>query len=146
MLIQLLFLSFTPNVKANLKIPTQYYQDLDLNSTYVYDVIQFNGPIEWYNISWGFEGEANTNQGGQIKVNFTGNYDKHPFDTSIFNNPIPWIDIEILEKKLTILETNFTLTNISNTEAALNLMLGYNNFQSGFFHLNIIWFFCRAPF
>jgi len=132
MLIQLLFLSFTPNVKANPEIPTQYYQDLDLNNTYEYNVIQFNGPIEWYNMSWGFEGEANTNQGGQIKVNFTGNYDKHPFDTSIFNDPIPWIDIEILEKNLAVLETNFTLANISNTEVALNLMLGYNNFQSGF--------------
>ena len=47
-------------------------------------------------------------------------------------NPIPWLDIKILEKSLGALKTNFTLSNRSNSEVAYNLILGFNQFQSGF--------------
>ncbi|MFX0041361.1 MAG: DUF4430 domain-containing protein [Candidatus Hodarchaeota archaeon] len=136
-LIQLLFLSFTPTVKANREIANQYFQDLDLDKTYVYNVSQFGDPVSWYNFTPypedSFEGNWRTNPGGQIKINFTGFYNKDPNDWgNIFDDPIPWLDIEILEYNLSVLDTNFTLSNRSNSEVARALTLGYNMFQPGF--------------
>jgi len=133
---QLLFQSAIPTVKANSSIPTPYYQDLDINGTYIYNVTLFGGPTGWYNFTpWpnSFEGDWETTPGGQIKINFTGFYDKDPNDRgSIFGNPIPWLDIEILEYNVGSLTTNFTLNNRSNSEVARALTLGFNYFQSGF--------------
>ncbi|MHA1985022.1 MAG: DUF4430 domain-containing protein [Promethearchaeota archaeon] len=133
---QIIFQSAIPTVKANGSIPTPYYQDLDINGTYVYNVTLFGGPAGWYNFTpWpnSFEGNWETTPGGQIKINFTDFYDKDPNDWgSTFGDPIPWLDIEILEYNAGSLTTNFTLNNRSNSEVARALTLGFNYFQSGF--------------
>ncbi|MFX1320273.1 MAG: DUF4430 domain-containing protein [Promethearchaeota archaeon] len=136
-LIQLLFLSFTPNVKTNPEIPSKYYQDLDLDKTYVYNVSQFGDAVGWYNFTpWpedSFEGNWRTNTGGQIKINFTGFYAKDPNDWgNVFEDPIPWLDIEIYEYNLGLLKANLTLNNRSNSEVARALTFGFNMFQPGF--------------
>jgi len=136
-LIQIIYACFIPFAKTNSEIPTQYYQNLDFNKPYVYNISQFGDPVGWYNFTPypedSFEGNWRTNPGGQIKINFTGFYAKDPNDWgNIFEDPIPWLDIEILECNLGILDTNFTLSNRSNSEVARALTLGYNMFQSGF--------------
>ncbi len=132
-LVQILFQSAIPIAKANTSIPISYSQDLDINGTYVYNVTQFNNEAGWYNFAGGFEGNWKTNAGGQIKLNLTGFYDKDPFDWgNLFDDPIPWLDIEILESNVGMLSTNFTLNNRSNSEISRALTLGYNVFQPGF--------------
>ena len=136
-LIQILFQSSILIAKANTSIPVSYYQDLSINGTYVYNVTQFGSEVGWYNFTPGpddsYEGQWKTNVGGQVIVNFTGFYDKDPNDWgNIFGDPIPWLDIEILENNLGTLTSNFTLTNRSNSEVARALTLGFNYFQSGF--------------
>ncbi|MHA2122600.1 MAG: DUF4430 domain-containing protein, partial [Promethearchaeota archaeon] len=105
--------------------------------SFKYDVLQFGGAIGWYNFTpWpedSFEGDWKTNTGGQIIVNFTGLYDKDPNDWgNIFDDPIAWFDIEIIENSSGILTSNFTLYNRSSSELAWAFTLGYNNFQPGF--------------
>lgn len=136
-LIQLLYSGSIPIVKAEGEIPNSYYLDLDFNETYVYEVSQFGGAVGWYNFTpWpgdSFEGKWNTSIGGQIIINFTSFFNKDPNDWgNVFNDPIPWFDISILENNSGILETNFTLSNRSNSEIARALTLGYNSFQPGF--------------
>ena len=131
--VQFLFQSAVQNAKADISIPTPYYQDLDINGTYVYNVTTFGSEAGWYNLTWGLEGYWQTNTGGQIKINFTGFYAKDSNDLgSVFGDPIPWLDIEIIENDLGLLKTNFTLSNRSNSEVAGALTLGYNYFQPGF--------------
>ncbi len=132
-LVQILFQSSIPIVKANTSIPFTYSQELNINGTYVYNVTQFSSEVGWYNFSGGFEGNWKTNVGGQIKLNLTGFYDKDPIDWgNLFGDPIPWLDIEILEENLGVLNTNFSLDNRSNSEISRALTLGYNTFQPGF--------------
>ncbi len=136
-LMHILSLTSIPTVKADETIPTPYYQNLDINGTYIYNVTQFGSTVGWYNFTpWpetSYEGAWNTNPGGQIKINFTGFYDKDFNDWgNLFGDPIPWLDIEIIENNLGILTTNFTLANRSNSEVARALTLGFNYFQSGF--------------
>ncbi|KKK46125.1 hypothetical protein LCGC14_0815040 [marine sediment metagenome] len=135
-LVQLFSQGIIPAVKANTNIPTPYYQDLDINGTYVYNVTTFGTEAGWYNFTpWpnSYEGQWKTNPGGQIKINFTGFYAKDSNDWgSIFGDPIPWLDIEILENDPGVLKPNFTLNNRSNSEIARALTLGFNYFQSGF--------------
>ncbi|MFX1532015.1 MAG: DUF4430 domain-containing protein [Promethearchaeota archaeon] len=132
-LMQILFQSSIPIVKADASIPTTYSQEININGTYVYNVTQFSSEVGWYNFTGGFEGYWKSNAGGQIKINLTGFYDKDPFDWgNLFGDPIPWLDIEILENNLGILNTNFSLDNRSNSEISRSLTLGYNTFQPGF--------------
>lgn len=132
-LVQLLFQSTIPIVKADTSIPISYSQELDINGTYVYNVTQFSSEVGWYNFTGGFEGNWKANAGGQIKLNLIGFYDKDPYDWgNLFVDPIPWLDIEILEYNLGVLTPNFTLNNRSNSEISRALTLGYNTFQPGF--------------
>ncbi|MFX1324172.1 MAG: DUF4430 domain-containing protein [Promethearchaeota archaeon] len=144
-LIILSFLVFTyllsqnpiPLTKADPSIPTSYYQDLDMNGTYIYNVTLFGGDVGWYNFTPSpgdsFEGNWKTNPGGQIKINITGFHNKDPNDWgSVFGDPIPWIDIEILKNSMGSLTMNISLNNRSNSEVARALTLGFNDFQSGF--------------
>jgi len=106
---------------------------LDYNSPFKYNVIEFGGGVEWYNLTFGLEGEWGTNAGGQININFTGFYNKDPNDWgNLIDDPIPWFDIEIVKNISGILMTNFTLVNRSNSEISWGLTLGYNYFQPGF--------------
>ena len=131
----LLFLSF-PFTKANRSIPDKFNKHLDLNEAYVYNVTSFNitKPLEWapLNYSAPSKGFANTTPGGQIRINFTGFYNKDSYDYNIFESPIPYMDIEFIENRLGTLVSNTTFYNISNGEADMNLLLGYNQFRSGF--------------
>ena len=135
--IQLIYSSSIPIVRAEESIPDPYYQNLNLNDTYVYEVSQFGGAVGWYNFTpWpgdSYEGKWNTSIGGQIVINFTGFYNKDLNDWgNVFDDPIPWFDISILKNNSGILELNFTLSNRSNSEIARALTLGYNSFQPGF--------------
>ena len=134
--IQLIYSGTVPVVRAEEIIPNSYYQNFNFNDTYIYEVIQFGDSASWYNFSaWpnSYEGDWKTNSGGQIKINLTGFYDKDLGDWgNVFEDPIPWYDIEIVENNLGLLNTNFTLSNKSNSEVARALTLGYNSFQPGF--------------
>ena len=115
-------------------IPGNYCQDLDLNGVYVYNVTSFGGPSGWYNYSWwlpgyGYEGDWEPKAGGQIRINFTGFYDKDPNNWGDeFDDPIPWMDIDIMKNDSGLLVSNFTLANRSSTEISMNLLLGYSSF------------------
>lgn len=130
----LLFSFAITESKASITIPEKYSQELDLNKSYLYNVTQFDSKFTWLDLNWGPRGDAFTNPGGQIIVNFTGFYDKDPnaFGKSCFNDPIPHINITFLENNTGILTTNTSFYNVSNSEAGLSLAIGYNSFHSGF--------------
>ncbi|MFX1364412.1 MAG: hypothetical protein ACFFCE_01020 [Promethearchaeota archaeon] len=138
MVVLQLFISFSiPKVKATINIPDEFNKKLDLDEVYIYNVTAFNTtkPLEWLDVDWTApsKGFANTTAGGQIKVSFTGFYDKDPNDFfNIFGSPMPYMDIEFIENRFGNLVSNATFYNISNGEADLNLLLGYNRFKSGF--------------
>ena len=130
---QAIFLVSIPNVRANQEIPEEFYQTLALNSTYVYNVTQFGGDLNWIGFDWASKYNTTTNIGGQISVNFTGFYDKDPGDIyNLFGSPMSYMDVEFLDKQAGMLISNHTFNNVSNGEAAFNMLLGYNAFQSGF--------------
>ncbi|MFX1527913.1 MAG: DUF4430 domain-containing protein [Promethearchaeota archaeon] len=135
--VALIFGNNLSQVKLNTSKPESYSPDVDYNGIYVYNVTDFGGISSWYNFTPSpadsFEGNFKTNPSGQIKINFTGFFNKDPNDWgNIFMNPIPWMNIEILENDLGIVRTNLTLTNRSSSEVAYNLILGFNQFQPGF--------------
>ncbi|MFX0035003.1 MAG: DUF4430 domain-containing protein [Candidatus Hermodarchaeota archaeon] len=132
-IIHLIYLSSVPIVKAEDGISNSYYQNLNFNRIYVYEVSQFGDPTGWYNFTFDLEGFWKTNPGGQIRINLTGFYNKDVNDWgNVFDDPIPWYDIEILENNFGILNMNFSLNNRSNSEVSNALTLGYNSFQPGF--------------
>ncbi len=131
---QLLFLGTVPFVKAQGYIPDPYYQNLELNKSYIYNVTEFDSKFTWLDLNWAPKGDAITNPGGLIKVNFTGFYDDDPsaFGASCFSNPIPYINITFMENITGVLVANTSFYNVSNSEAGLSLAIGYNLFHSGF--------------
>ena len=135
-LLPLLFIQ-VQSVRAVKSIPDNFNKNLDLDQVYIYNVTAFNTtkPLEWADVNWSAptKGFVNITPGGQLKVNFTGFYEKDPNDSyNLFESPMPYMNIEFIENILGILVTNTTLLNVSNGEAALNLLLGYNLFKSGF--------------
>ena len=129
--------TFNVTTKTSPSIPSNYNNQLDLNKIYTYNVTAFNTSkaLEWRELDWFAppRGFVNTTPGGQILVNFTRFYDKDPFDFyNLFENPIPYMNIEFKKLQQGILVTNTTFYNISNGEADMNLLLGYNYFKSGF--------------
>ncbi|KKN27315.1 hypothetical protein LCGC14_0865710 [marine sediment metagenome] len=133
-LFPLIFSTFMISIKAEGEIPSNYNQNLDLDQVYIYNVTLFNTTkrLEWWGLDWTLKGFANTTPGGQIKVNFTGFYDKHPNDYNLFENSIGYLDVEFIENRFGNLVTNTTFYNVSNGEADMSLTLGYNLFKSGF--------------
>ena len=130
---QAIFLASIPNVRATQAIPEDFYQDLNLNGTYVYNVTQFGGDLNWIGFDWASKYNTTSNIGGQISVNFTDFYDKDSGDMyNLFGSPMSYMDVEFIENQAGILVSNHTFNNISNGEAAFNMLLGYNAFQSGF--------------
>ncbi|UCC20419.1 MAG: hypothetical protein JSV62_03780 [Promethearchaeota archaeon] len=135
--IQLFLIFSIPIAKAETNIPNNFNQNLDLGEIYIYNVTAFNTtkPLEWRDVNFTapLRGFANTTPGGQIKINFTGFYDKHPSDIfNIFSSPMPYMNVEFYENRFGNLVHNNTFYNVSNGEADLNLLFGYNNFKSGF--------------
>jgi hypothetical protein len=136
-LLQLYLIISIPFTNAQGEIPANYNHELDLNTVYIYDIHAFNTSehLEWADLDWTApsKGFANTTPGGQLKINFTGFYDKNPNDFfNLFESPIPYMDIEFVINLTGVLTTNTTFFNISNGEAAQNLLLGYNKFKPGF--------------
>ncbi|MFW9945909.1 MAG: hypothetical protein ACFFDX_03675 [Candidatus Odinarchaeota archaeon] len=126
----LLFFSIQ-NVKGNGIIPPQYSEELDLDGEYIYHVLNFGEDSNWINFSDNSEGLWSTNTSDKIIINITGFYHRDPNDIigDIFSDTnIPWFDIEIFKDT----NLNFTLFNVSNSEIARNLRLGFARFQSGF--------------
>jgi len=130
----LLFSLTINSARANITIPVNYSQQLELNRTYIYNITQFDSKFTWLDLNWVPRGDAITNSGGQIVVNFTGFYedDALALSASCFNNPIPYINISFIENISGMLVTNTTFYNVSNSEAGLSLAIGYNSFHSGF--------------
>ena len=128
-------ISSPDNKPESAAIPSKYSQYLNLSRSYIYNVSQFDSHFSWRNLTYGARGDAITNPGGQIKVNFTGFYnDPDVFGKSCFSNPIPYINITFIENQTGtgMLVTNTTFYNVSNSEAGLSLAIGYNAFHSGF--------------
>ncbi len=134
LVVPLLFSLTINSTRANITIPINYSQQLELNRMYIYNVTQFDSKFTWLDLNWFPRGDAITNSGGQIVVNFTGFYDDDAsaFSASCFNNPIPYINISFIENITGMLVTNTTFYNVSNSEAGLSLAIGYNSFHSGF--------------
>jgi hypothetical protein len=121
-----------PFSRANGQIPQDYHQNLNLNGTFVYNVTDFGTDPLWW---WIFENRnyTETNPGGQIVINFTGFYPRHPFDPGdVFPDEMPYMNIDIYNNTGSGLILNFTQNNISNKEISWALALGFNDFQSGF--------------
>lgn len=133
-LIQIIFLSSAQLVEADTSIPDKFNKNLNLDQVYIYNVTGFNTtePLAWLDVYWSTKAFVNITPGGQLKVNFTGFYEKDPFDFNSFDNPVPYMNIEFIENRAGIFVSNTTLFNVSNGEADLNLLLGYNSFKSGF--------------
>jgi hypothetical protein len=132
----LIFCTFKFSTAGSPSTPDNYNDQLDLNKIYIYNVSSFNTSkaLEWRELNWSAAPRSfvNTTPGGQILVNFTGFYDKDPiYSFNLFENPIPYMNIEFKENRLGILVTNNTFYNISNEEVDSNLLLGYNEFKSG---------------
>lgn len=128
------FMNITP-VMANGEIPNEYYQGIDINGNYVYNITEFGESSTWINFTSGSEGTWATNIGGQIIINFTGFYDRDPFDSqgdAFPDTNMSWMDINIYKYIAGSPQINFTLNNVSNSEVARNLKLGFSGFQSGF--------------
>ena len=51
-------------------VPAEYYQELDLNGTYVYNVTQFGDVPAWWTWFAGFRGMWKTDPGGKIIINY----------------------------------------------------------------------------
>ena len=133
----LIFCTFNLSTTASPSTPDNYNDQLDLNEIYIYNVTSFNTskPLEWRELNWSAAPRSfvNTTPGGQILVNFTGFYEKDlNYSYNLFENPIPYMNIEFKENRLGLLVTNNTFYNISNEEVDSNLLLGYNYFKSGF--------------
>ena len=119
-------------------IPFGYYQGLDLNNPYIYNVSQFGNGSAWesfpdigdqYNYTW------ETNPGGQIKVKFNEfSTSSEKLDTYnlLPGEKIPYVDVNVLKDYGSVLSTNLSVQNISNIEASHNFFIGYNEFKSGF--------------
>jgi len=122
-----------PICKANEEIPNTFSQELEFNNPYVYNITQFGGDLNWVGFDFSSKYNVSTNTGGQILVNLTGFHDKDPSDNfNAFGSPMSYMDVEFVKNDLGTLISNNTLYNVSNGEAAFNMLLGYNAFQSGF--------------
>ena len=133
LIFQAILLVSSSNVKASQEIPEEFYQDHHLNGTYVYNVTKFGGDLNWIGFNWASKYNTTTDAGGQIKLNFTGFYEKDPNDMfNLFESPMPYMDVEFIENQAGVLVSNHTFSNVSNGEAAFNMLLGYSSFQSGF--------------
>ena len=121
-----------PISRADITIPSNFYNNLDTNSIYVYNVTKFGGDLNWLGFDYLSKYNTSTNIGGQITVNFTGFYEKNPNDIyNAFQSPMPYMNIEFKENEAGVLISNHTFYNVSNGELAFNTALGYNTFQSG---------------
>ena len=123
-------------VSDNLKqaaIPNDFYQEINLGENYTYNVTGFGLDAKWTNYTGSPDVNWKTDPGEQILVNFTGFYNRAPNVPvdSFPDTDMPWMNISIFEDKSGP-SLNYTNSNVSNSEVARNLKLGFSGFQSGF--------------
>ncbi|MFX0025274.1 MAG: hypothetical protein ACFE8M_02575 [Candidatus Hermodarchaeota archaeon] len=131
MIFQGLLIFSIQNVKGTEVIPPQYSEELDLSGEYLYNILDFGENSNWINFSDDSEGKWATNISDEIRINITGFYKRDPYDLvgdTFSDTDMPWFDIKIFKNT----NLNFTLLNVSNSELARNLKLGFSRFQSGF--------------
>ncbi len=114
-------------------IPNDFYQEINLGENYTYNVTGFGLDTKWSDFAGNPEVDWKTDSGNQILVNFTGFYNRDPNDPgdSFPDTDMPWMNISIFEDKSGP-SLNYTNANVSNSEVARNLKLGFSGFQSGF--------------
>ena len=131
-------LNILQTLKPTETIPTEYSDEIDLNGVYVYNVTNFGGIASWFN----YDKNASevwekwtTDQGGKVKINFTGFYDRHPNDSYGYmflkfpHTNMPYMDIDIIKPGGAV---NLTRYNCSNGEIFNNMAIGHWPFDSGF--------------
>jgi len=114
------------NLNANKSIPEIYYQNLDLDLTYTYNVSKFDSIIQWWGLQdfcFCHKGDAFVPIGGQIKITFTGFFTTAYYEPA-FSDPSPHLNVEFVG--------NSTFYNWSNTEVGGVLGCGFNSFYPGF--------------
>jgi hypothetical protein len=125
-------------LKPTETVPTEYSDEIDLNGVYVYNVTNFGGVSSWFNYDMNASEvwkKWKTDQGGQIKINFTGFYHRHPNDTYGYyflkfpHTNMPYMDINITESGGSV---NLSRYNCSNSEIFNNMAIGHWPFDSGF--------------
>ncbi|MBN1800368.1 MAG: hypothetical protein JW891_02620 [Candidatus Lokiarchaeota archaeon] len=106
----------------------------DYSDPFIYNVHDFGGESEWWGYDWmvGSRGNYSTNPGGLVIVNVNDFFDKETLDPSPFEGAVPFINITFVENITNSFEI-MTFNNVSNSEAAYALAIGYYNFTSGFF-------------
>jgi len=117
--------------------PNPNYYD-NYEKTYIYNVTFWGGEdpavIRWEGFDWGIvHGYVNSSAGGQIHVNYSGFYNKHIYDWSLFSGPMPYIDISFYENQNGFLVLNSTIMHFSTSEVSMIMGLGFNSFFAGFF-------------
>jgi hypothetical protein len=105
-------------------IQADYYQDLELNSLYTYEVVEFDSVLKWWGLDYTNKGDAKINPGDEILIEIIGFSSKHSNDFSPFPDPAPYLNV--------IFESNTTFSNVANTEVAFVFAMGFNYFTSGF--------------
>ena len=115
-------------------IPLRYSQEMDLDKTYVYNVTYWEPGeiISYWDYNWADQGDINASKGGQIHVNFTGFYNKHPSDDNVFTNPVPYVNMSIYQNQSNSLVWNNTFYEVSSSEAGYVFGICYNTFRAGF--------------
>jgi len=134
LIFEAVYIYSTPNVKANGTIPANYSQTLLVNTTYTYNVTEFDSKFTWLDLNYVGKANLTTNPGGVINVSFVGFHNKPSgvFSPSCFDDPIAHINISFFENITNTLVLNDTLSNVSNSEGGLSLAIGYNAFHSAF--------------
>ncbi|MBD3339905.1 MAG: hypothetical protein GF353_12400 [Candidatus Lokiarchaeota archaeon] len=119
---------------SNGQIPVDFYQDIEIGKNYVYKVSGFGSNSDWKNFTEDTEDFWTSDIDQNIIVNFTGFFERDPNDPgdSFSYLEIPWINLSIFEEIGANPSLNYTNANVSNSEVARNLKLGFSNFLPGF--------------
>ncbi|GAB4305169.1 MAG: hypothetical protein Kow0069_00580 [Promethearchaeota archaeon] len=108
--------------------PPAYSSTLDYSRPLEFEVVTLVGTLEWWGSDWSLRGYVGGVQGGRVLANITAFGNKAPTDFSVDPDPVPYVDIAFLEEGGAV---NFSLVNVSMTEVAFNLGLGFANFNPG---------------
>ena len=111
--------------------PESYSSSIKLSESYYYTVNQFGKNSTWFSQMKDYH----SNPGGQIVVTPYGFGDKpiNPWFTPQNPDPVPYLGVCVKYLDAGQLKINMTITNTANTDAASELVLGYNDYLPGFF-------------
>ncbi|MHA1733306.1 MAG: hypothetical protein ACTSU5_15270 [Promethearchaeota archaeon] len=135
-------ISMASSVSAAAMWHPDQYADLDYQNRQLdYEITASTGVVEWAQFNWlaPSRGIVTLKESWRISVNFTGFYkpDANDWSKSSYYAPdgnlsIPYIGISVPKLENGKFVQNFTLSNVSNTEAAFVLNLGYSGCNTGF--------------